>query len=84
MQKLCDYLKVSEAADYLGVSQNTLRSWAEAGKIPMHRNPANGFRLFLHKDLEDFLNRVAEKKPSAGQPGVGQEVAHLPGVHSHP
>ena len=64
MQKLSEYLKVSEAADYIGVSQNTLRTWAETGKIPMHRNPANGFRLFLRTDLDDFLNEVAEPVPS--------------------
>jgi len=63
MQKLSEYLKVSEAADYIGVSQNTLRTWAETGKIPMHRNPANGFRLFLQTDLDDFLSEVAEPVP---------------------
>ena len=46
MAKLSEYVKVAEAARMLGVSQNTLRSWAEAGKLPMHRNPANGYRLF--------------------------------------
>jgi len=46
MAKLNEYVKVAEAARILGVAQNTLRSWAEAGKIPMHKNPANGYRLF--------------------------------------
>lgn len=59
MRKLCDYVKIAEAAQILGVSQNTLRAWAEAGKIPMRRNPANGYRLFLRRDLERFLSRVA-------------------------
>ena len=27
MEKLCDYLRISEAAEYLGVSPNTLRNW---------------------------------------------------------
>ncbi len=54
-------LRVShEAAKILAVSQNTLRAWAEAGKIPMHRNPANGYRLFKRSDLDKFLNRVAK------------------------
>jgi excisionase family DNA binding protein len=44
--KLSEYLKTTEAADFLGVSQNTLRTWARDGKIPMQRNPANGYRLF--------------------------------------
>ena len=59
MTRLNDYLKVAEAARILGVSQNTVRAWAEAGKIPLRRNPANGYRLFLRRDLERFLERAA-------------------------
>lgn len=60
MQKLTEYVMTAEAAEILGVSQNTLRTWAEAGKIPMHRNPANGYRLFKRKDLEKFLRDAAK------------------------
>ena len=59
MAKLSDYVKTAEAAAILGVSQNTLRAWSEAGKIPVHRNPANGYRLFLKADLDKFLRKVA-------------------------
>ena len=31
--KLRDFLRISEAAEYLGVSPNTLRNWERAGKI---------------------------------------------------
>ena len=57
---LTDYVLTAEAAKVLGVSQNTLRAWAEAGKIPVHRNPANGYRLFRRSDLDNFLNQVAK------------------------
>jgi excisionase family DNA binding protein len=60
MTKLREYVKVAEAAEILGVSQGTLRTWAEAGKIPMHRNPANGYRLFRRADLEGFLRKVGK------------------------
>jgi len=60
MTKLSEYVKVAEAAQILGVSQGTIRAWAEAGKIPMHRNPANGYRLFRRCDLESFLAKVAK------------------------
>lgn len=60
MTKISEYVKVAEAAQILGVSQGTVRSWAEAGKIPMHRNPANGYRLFRRSDLELWLRRVAQ------------------------
>jgi excisionase family DNA binding protein len=56
--KLSEYVKVAEAAEILGVSQGTVRTWAEAGKIPMHKNPANGYRLFKRSELEQFLDQI--------------------------
>jgi excisionase family DNA binding protein len=58
--KVSEYVKVAEAAEILGVSQGTVRTWAEAGKIPMHKNPANGYRLFRRNDLETFLREIAQ------------------------
>jgi excisionase family DNA binding protein len=58
MTKLSEFLKTAEAAEFLGVSQNTLRAWAKAGKISVRRNPANGYRLFKTSDLERFLHGV--------------------------
>jgi len=49
MTKLSDYVKTAEAAEILGVAQNTLRKWAAEGKIPMHRNPANGLPVVSPK-----------------------------------
>lgn len=60
MQKLNEYVMTAEAAEILGVSQNTLRAWAADGKIRMHRNPANSYRLFRRADLEKFLAKVAK------------------------
>ena len=59
MIKLNEYVMIAEAASILGVSQNTLRTWTEAGKIPAYRNPANGYRLFRQSDLEQFLREAA-------------------------
>ncbi len=56
--RLSEYVKVAEAAEILGVSQGTVRAWAEAGKIPMHKNPANGYRLFKRAELDHFLAEV--------------------------
>ena len=60
MTKLSDYVKTAKAAEILGVSQTTLRKWAENGKIQMHRNPVNGYRLFKRSDLEKFLRTVEQ------------------------
>ena len=65
VQKLSDYVMVAEAAEILGVSQNTVRAWARDGKIPVHQNPANGYRLFRRRDLEQFLGRVARRAEPA-------------------
>jgi excisionase family DNA binding protein len=56
--KLRDFLRISEAAEYLGVSPNTLRNWERAGKIPAHRHPVNRYRLFRQQDLDSLLGRV--------------------------
>ncbi|MGQ9576270.1 MAG: helix-turn-helix domain-containing protein [Thermoguttaceae bacterium] len=58
MEKLDEYVKIAEAARFLGVCQNTLRAWAKAGKIPVRINPANNYRLFRREDLEQFLREV--------------------------
>ncbi len=65
MPKLSEYVKVAEAAEILGVSLGTVRTWAADGKIPMHRNPANGYRLFKRDDLEKFLKSVARPVSNA-------------------
>lgn len=68
MEKLSDYVQVAEAADFVGVSQNTLRTWAADGKIPVHRNPANGYRLFKRSDLEKFLENAAKPEKPQRKP----------------
>ncbi len=46
--------------------QSTLRIWAADGKIPMHKIPANGYRLFRRDDLGKFLAKVTmPKKPNS-------------------
>ncbi len=60
-EKLSDYLTIKEAADFLSVSPNTLRNWGRDGKVNMHRHPVNGYRLFRREDLQDLLDRAAER-----------------------
>lgn len=67
MQKVSEYVMTAEAAEILGVSQNTLRGWAKQGKIPMHRNPANGYRLFKRKDLNAFLGEIENSSSKSPQ-----------------
>ena len=64
--KLNDYLMTAEAAEFLGVSQNTLRNWARQNKIAVRVNPVNNYRLFRRQDLQKFLDSVA--KPVTRKP----------------
>jgi hypothetical protein len=41
VDKLRDYLRISESAEYLGVPSNTLRNGENAGKIVAQRHPVN-------------------------------------------
>src|SRR6478672_11622485 len=50
-----DVLTISEAADFLGVSTATLRNWDRSGKLKPRRHPQNGYRIYLHEDLEAVL-----------------------------
>ena len=60
-----DYLRISEAAEYLGVSPNTLRNWENAGKIAAHRHPVNSYRLFKKEELDALLRQIQEpREPS--------------------
>lgn len=56
--KLSDYVTIAEASRLVGVAQNTLRAWADAGKVEVRRNPANGYRIFKRSELAAFLAQV--------------------------
>jgi DNA (cytosine-5)-methyltransferase 1 len=63
MEKLDDYLRIKEAAEYLGVSPNTLRNWGRDGKITDYRHPMNNYRLYKKSDLTRLLRQT--EKPRA-------------------
>ena len=67
MQKLKDYLRVKEAAEFLGIAPNTLRNWSRDGKISFRRNPLNGYRLYRKSDLEELLQKIS--RPHADTAG---------------
>jgi DNA repair protein RadD len=47
-----DYLTIQEAADYLGVSPQTLRRWDKEEKLKSVRHPGNDYRYYKRADLE--------------------------------
>ncbi len=54
--KLRDYLTVTEAAKFVGVSPSTLRNWDRRGKLRPRRHPVNGYRLYTRHELERLLD----------------------------
>lgn len=58
MHKIIDYLTIKNAAEFLGVTVNTLRNWEKDKKIIVYRNPQNQYRLYKREDLEKVLNNI--------------------------
>src|ERR1041385_4495106 len=62
LQNLAEYLTVSQAAAYLGVSPWTLRNWDKAGRLRTIRHPKNGYRIYRVEDLAAVLKIDAPGK----------------------
>jgi len=62
-----EYLTIRDAAEYLGVSSQTLRRWDTMGKLRPVRHPASGYRYYRRTDLEPFrlAYRRAEMQTAA-------------------
>ena len=68
MPKLDGYLPIKEAAEYLGVSPNTLRNWGRSGKIKEYRHPVNNYRLFKEEELCELLEATERSAKSIRKP----------------
>jgi molybdopterin-binding protein len=53
---------VGEAAELLGVSADTVRRWADAGRLRAHRD-AHGHRMVRGKDLAAFAASLRDAAP---------------------
>jgi MerR family transcriptional regulator, copper efflux regulator len=65
MDRFSGYLRIREAAKFLGVSPNTLRNWGRDEKIAEFRHPMNNYRLYRRSDLEELLRQVTRHDQSA-------------------
>lgn len=50
------YFRVKQAADYLGVTPQTIRNWSNNGEL-QHSYSGAGQRLYTLKDLDDYKNK---------------------------
>lgn len=67
---LREFLQVAEAAEYIGVSPQTLRRWDRSGRLVAVRRPENGYRYYRRSDLEPFrleYRRAAEAVLEGGE-----------------
>jgi DNA-binding transcriptional MerR regulator len=62
MNKITDYLTITQAAEFLGVVPNTLRNWHKKKVILAHVNPINGYHYYLKEDLEKILQSITQGK----------------------
>lgn len=66
-----EYLGVSEAAEYIGVSAQTLRRWDRQGRLSAVRRPGSTYRYYRLADLEPFR---LEYRRAAGVADTGGQI----------
>jgi DNA repair protein RadD len=65
-----EYFRISDAAEYVGASAQTLRRWEKEGRVEAVRHPGNGYRYYRRADLESFrleYQRAAGETSNPGQ-----------------
>lgn len=61
-----DYLRVGQAAKFLGISPSTVRLWCRNGKLDYHVS-ITGEKVFYPSELEAFRREVLGLEPDAGK-----------------
>jgi len=80
-----DFFRIQEAAEVLGVSEQTLRNWDRSGKLKAQRHPINGYRLYRAAELHALLQRLGVEERSAEDSQLTFELVGVPGERaSHP
>jgi putative resolvase len=63
---LKDYLRVGQAAKFLGISSSTVRLWCQNGKLNYHVS-ITGEKIFYPTELEDFKRAMLGLAPDSGK-----------------
>ena len=63
-ENISDYMSVKDAAEFLGVSKDTIRRWDKKGKLKAYRHPMNHYRLYKKADLQAILDKI--QRPDSG------------------
>jgi DNA (cytosine-5)-methyltransferase 1 len=57
-----EYLTLTEAAELLGKSKETLRRWDNEGKLTAFREPISNYRIYKKNQVLSLFNELAELK----------------------
>lgn len=60
--KISDFMRIKEAAEFIGVPTSTLRQWDRKGKVKAIRHPVNGYRLYQRDELEQILKNINDSR----------------------
>ena len=79
---MSEFLTVGEAAEFLGVSAETLRRWDRSGKLVATRRPGSQRRYYARQDLAEFhLDYARSGTPNTGQQSIF--VTALPDIEAN-
>jgi DNA repair protein RadD len=67
-----DFMRVAAAAEYVGVSAQTLRRWDRDGRLPAVRRPGSKHRYYRRADLEEFRLEYRRAQDAAGTVSIFQ------------
>ncbi len=67
MREPLEFLSLAQAAEYVGVSRDTLRRWDAADKLKSVRRPGSGYRFYRRSDLEPYRLQYRRAELSAVQ-----------------
>ena len=67
---------MKEAAEYLGISPQTLRRWDEDGTLPAVRRPGSKYRYYKRADLEPFRLEYQRAEDVDREPGLLFQTAN--------
>ncbi|MCC2592518.1 DEAD/DEAH box helicase family protein [Tessaracoccus sp. OS52] len=65
-----EFLRVAAAAEYVGVSAQTLRRWDRDGRLPAVKRPGSSHRYYREADLEEFRLEYRRAQDASGKVSV--------------
>lgn len=65
-----DFMRVAAAAEYVGVSAQTLRRWDRDGRLPATKRPGSTHRYYRRADLEEFRLEYRRAQDAAGKVSI--------------